>query len=232
MEWFNNVLKNLSPNIKASIIIILILMIFCIIVGIKAKHHDPTKPSKGILMLAEWLVDWINSMCKENLGKDWKKYAPMMVTLAMFIFFANISGLFGLSNPTANVAITVALGFISATMIQFTAIKYNGFKSYIKGFFEPTPILLPLNIISEVVTPFSLGLRLFGNILSGGIILSLIYKSLAIIKIGTFPLGAILSVFVAPTFHAIFDIFFGAIQVYVFILLTIIFISGKMPDEE
>lgn len=232
MRNLGEILKNVSPNIKASLIIVVFLIIFCIIVGAKAKKHDPTKPTKGVLMLAEWMVDWINSMCKENLGKNWKKYAPMMVTLAMFIFVANISGLFGLANPTANVSITVALGFISATMIQATAIKYNGWKNYLKGFLDPSPIMLPLNIISEVVTPFSLGLRLFGNILSGGLILTLIYKSLAIIKIGAVPVGAIISVFVAPTFHAIFDVFFGAIQVYVFILLTIIFISGKMPDEE
>ena len=55
---------------------------------------------------------------------------------------------------------------------------------------------------------------------------------MAIIKISGVPIGAILSVFVAPIFHAIFDIFLGAIQVYVFVLLTIIFISGKMPEEE
>lgn len=232
MRKFVEILKNVSPNIKASLIIVVFLIIFSIIVGHKAKKHDPTKPTKGVLLLAEWMVEWINSMCKENLGKNWKKYAPMMVTLAMFIFVANMSGLFGFANPTANVTITVALGFISFGMIQGTAIKYNGFKNYLKSYLEPTPILLPLNIISEVVTPFSLGLRLFGNILSGGIILSLVYKSLAIIKIASVPVGAIISVFVAPIFHAIFDVFFGAIQVYVFILLTIIFISGKMPDEE
>ena len=232
MRSWAEIFGNLSPNIKASLIIVVILIIFSVIVGIKAKKHDPTKPLKGILLLVDWLVDWINSMCQENLGKYWKKFAPMMVTLAMFIFVANMSGLFGFANPTANIAITVALGFISAFMIHYASISANGFKNYLKSYLEPSPIMLPINIVSELVTPFSLGMRLFGNILSGGVILSLLYNAMALIKIGSVPLGAMISVFVAPFFHAIFDVFFGAIQVYVFVLLTIIFISGKLPDDK
>ncbi len=228
---FADFYKRMSPNIKASIIITIILAVLVLIVGHKAKKQDPSKPSKGIVLVFEILIDWINGMCKENLGPKWKKYAPMIVTLALFIFISNISGMFGLNNPTANIAITVALGFISAFMIQATAIKENGLKNYLKGFLDPFPIMLPINIISEIVTPFSLGMRLFGNILSGSIIMALIYQSLALIEIASIPIGAILSVFIAPAFHAIFDIFFGAIQTYVFILLTIIFVSGKMPEK-
>lgn len=232
MRPISEIIPNISPNLKASIIIIVFLIIFSIVVGIIAKHKDPTKPPKGFWLLIEWMVDWINTMCKENLGKSWKRYAPMMLTLAMFILLANFSGLVGLSNPTANATITISLGFISAFMIQGAAIRTNGFKNYLKSFIDPSPVMLPINLVSEIVTPFSLGMRLFGNILSGGVILSLIYNALAIIKIAGVPVGAILSVFVAPIFHAIFDIFLGAIQVYVFVLLTIIFISGKMPEEE
>lgn len=228
---FADFYKRLSPNIKASIIITIILAVLVLIVGYKAKKQDPSKPSKGLVLVFEILIDWINGMCKVNLGTKWKKYAPMMVTLAIFIFIANISGMFGFSNPTANIAVTVALGFISAFMIQATAIKENGLKNYLKGFLDPFPLMLPINIISEIVTPFSLGMRLFGNILSGSIIMTLIYQSLALIQIAQVPIGAILSVMIAPVFHAIFDIFFGAIQTYVFILLTIIFISGKFKEE-
>lgn len=228
---FADFYKRMSPNIKASIIITIILAVLVLIVGHKAKKQDPSKPSKGLVLVFEILIDWINGMCKDNLGPKWKKYAPMIVTLALFIFISNISGMFGFSNPTANIAITVALGFISAFMIQATAIKENSIKNYLKGFLDPFPLMLPINIISEIVTPFSLGMRLFGNIISGSIIMALIYQSLALLEIATIPVGAILSVFVAPVFHAIFDIFFGAIQTYVFILLTIIFVSGKMPEK-
>ena len=231
-EKIGKVYQSLSPNIKSSLVIILILIILSIIFGIIAKKQDPNKPSKGIVLLLEILVSWINNLCEDNLGKYGKKFAPMILTMAMFIFAANISGLFAFTNPTANIAITVALGFISFFMIQGANIKYNGFKGYVKSFFEPSPVMFLINVISEVVTPFSLGMRLFGNILSGSIILILVYNALSLITIGGFPLGSILSIFVAPAFHAIFDVFFGAIQTYVFIFLTIIFIAGKLPEED
>ncbi len=224
--------KRMSPNFKASMIIIAFLILLVIDIGIRVKYADPNKPSKGIVLLAETLVSWINDMCITNHGKYWKRYAPYILTMAIFIFVSNISGLFGFASPTANVAITVALGVIAGFRIQFASIRTVGFKNYLKSFLEPTPIMLPLNIISEIVTPFSLGLRLFGNILSGGVILSLIYNTLLMIKIGWFPLGGILSTIITPAFHAIFDIFFGAIQTYVFILLVTVFISGKLPEED
>lgn len=231
-EKIGKIYQSLSPNIKSSLVIILILIILSIIFGIIAKKQDPNKPSKGIVLLLEILVSWINNLCEDNLGKYGKKFAPMILTMAMFIFAANISGLFAFTNPTANIAITVALGFISFFMIHGASIKYGGFKNYLKSYIDPSPVMLPINIISEFVTPFSLGMRLFGNILSGSIILILVYNAMALIKIGTFPIGQILSVFVAPFFHAIFDIFFGAIQTYVFIFLTTIFMAGKLPDVE
>ena len=224
--------QSLSPNIISSLIVIFVLIMISIIFGLIVKKQDPKKPSKGIVLLLEMLVGWINNLCDNNLGKRGRKIAPMILTLAMFIFISNISGLFGLSNPTANVTITVSLGFISAFLIHFTSIKVNGIKGYLKSYIEPSPIMLPINLISEFVTPFSLGMRLFGNILSGSIIMLLIYNGFAIININGFPLGQILSVFVAPFFHAIFDVFFGAIQTYVFIFLTTIFISSKLPEEE
>ena len=78
----------MSPNIKASIIITIILAVLVLIVGHKAKKQDPSKPSKGLVLVFEILIDWINGMCKENLGPKWKKYAPMIVTLALFIFIS------------------------------------------------------------------------------------------------------------------------------------------------
>ena len=223
---------SLSPNIKSSLFIIFILIVFVIICGIVVKRQDPNKPSKGFVLVLEILVSWINNLCGDNLGKRGRKFAPMILTMALFIFVSNVSGLFALTNPTANIAITVGLGFISFFMIHGACIKYCGLKGYLKTYIDPSPVMLPINIISEFVTPFSLGMRLFGNILSGSIIMILVYNAFALIHIGAFPLGQILSIIIAPAFHAIFDVFFGAIQTYVFIFLTTIFIAGKLPEDE
>ncbi len=223
----------MSPNIKSSLVIITLLIIFLVIVGHKIKKQDPDVSPKGVVLLAEMLVSWVNNTCDEIIGeKEGRKFAPMILTFVIFIFTANISGLFGFAPPTANVAITIALGILAGLIIQIAGIKYQGIKNYLKGFLDPSPIMLPLNIISEIVTPFSLGMRLFGNILSGSIIMALIYNALLGIKIGSFPLGMIPALVIAPPLHAVFDIFFGAIQTYVFMLLTVVFVSGKMPEEE
>lgn len=224
--------KRLSPSIKSSLIITVLLIIFCVVMAQKAKKQDPSKAPKGILLLVEWLVTWVNDMCDDVLGEKGRRYSPIILTFVMFIFVSNIAGLFGLHPPTANVAVTVALGFSAAFVIHFAGIKEGGFKNWLKGFLDPAPIMLPLNIISEIVTPFSLGMRLFGNILSGVVIMNLIYGFLTTLTVGSFPIGGVIAPFVTPVFHGIFDVFFGAIQTYVFALLTIVFISGKIPEED
>lgn len=236
MSIFND-LKDLfsdtSKSFKSSLVIILILCIILPILGSLFKKRDPLKEPKGIFLLCEILISWINGTVEELIGPKWKRFTPWIVTIAIFIFIANIAGMFGLTSPTANVCVTLALGLISGFYIQFAGIKYQGFKNYFKStFLEPTPIMLPLNIVSEILTPFSLGLRLFGNILSGSVIIGLLYSSIIgfLSEITPF-LGIGVTAVVTPVFHAIFDVFFGAIQTYVFMLLTTVFIAGKLPDE-
>lgn len=223
-----------APNF-AILMVSLIIIIFIIVVAIKLKKHDPSKPTKGILLLAEMLVSWTNNMCQEVLGSRWKKFAPFVLFEAMFLAIANLSGLLGLTPPTANICVPLALGIVTGFVIHFSAIKYSGIKSYLKSYLDPFPkfpIMLPINIFSELVTPISMGLRLFGNIFSGTMVMTLIYFILGKIVIQAIPLGAIATPFITPVLHAIFDVFLGLIQVYVFMLLTVVFIAGKIPEEE
>lgn len=234
LKDFEDLFTETSDSFKSSLIIILILCIILPIFGSLFKKRDPLKEPKGIALLCEILINWVNGTVKELIGSKWKRFAPWITTIAIFIFISNIAGMFGLTSPTANVFITLALGLISGFYIQFAGIKYQGFKNYIKStFLEPSPIMLPLNIISEVLTPFSLALRLFGNIMSGSVIMGLIYGAILGFLSEVSPiLGVGVAAVVTPVFHAIFDIFFGAIQTFVFMLLTTVFISGKLPDEE
>jgi F-type H+-transporting ATPase subunit a len=106
-------------------------------------------------------------------------------------------------------------------VIQITGITSLGIKGYLKGFLDPFPIMLPMNIISEFSLPISLALRLFGNLTSGTCITILIKYAL-----GWFALP------IMPFINAIFDIFFGVIQVAVFVILSMIFTSMKVKDED
>lgn len=221
MLTFSEFYTNLSPSIRATIFITIVLVIIMFIINRKLKNYKYTDTPKGIIIIVEWLIGGINDMCKSIVGRPYKKLAPYVTTLAIFLFIANISGLFGLTPPTASISCTLTLGILTACIIQFSGIKSQGIGAYLKGYIDPNPIFLPINLIGEIATPVSLGLRLFGNILSGSVIMGLIYSVMGYAAIA-----------VAPVLHCYFDIFSGFIQTLVFCTLTTMFVAGKLPDEE
>lgn len=223
-EWY----IGLSPSIKSTIILTIILLIIIVIIHFKLKKYDETKAPHGIVLICEMLIDFMNGFTKNMVGKYWRGLAPYLTTIAVFITLANFSGLLGIVPPTASLSVTLTLGLMTFFLINFYGVKSQGLKKHLGGLLDPNPILLPLNIISEVVTPFSMGLRLFGNILSGAIIMTLIYGVFASFGgIWTF-----VPICITPVFHAIFDIAFGLIQTVVFLMLTAVFIANKLPEED
>ena len=177
------------------------------------KHKDkPTKFSAGVEMVISVLLNFV----KGSMGKAGKNYINYIGALFAFVFFSNISGLFGLRPPTADYGTTLCIGLISFCMIQYAAIRYMRL-NYLKGMFEPIFLFFPINVISEVAIPVSLSLRLFGNVLAGTVMMALYYGMLPIFaKIG-----------VPSALHAYFDLFSGAIQAYVFCMLTMTFVADK-----
>ncbi len=212
---------SLKPAVRNSLIIVGALVLFFIILYFFIRKIDPMKKTPLWLVPFMWIVDLMNNFVKENIGMRWKKYSPWFLTLVVYIFFSNISGIFTLENPTGYLVICAALGFCTFIVIQATGIISNGPLGYLKGYLDPIPIMLPMNIISELSLPISLSLRLFGNVTSGACI-SLLLK-------GAFGWG---SVVVMPFINLIFDIAFSIIQVAVFVILSIIFTSMKIKDDE
>ena len=217
----NLIYSSLPDQVISTIIITIVLSIIFIIVGSKIKKVDPKGKTPTWLVPFVIVVDLINKMTQENIGKRWKAYAPYFLTLAIFLSVANISGIFGLQSPTSYLVINAALAMITFFIIQITGIVSNGIKGYAKSFLEPIFILLPINIIGEVTLPVSLALRLMGNIMSGAILSKIIFGLL-----GWFVIPFL------PVYNAIFDIFFGIIQMAVFLLLSIIFTGNKVSDED
>ena len=135
-----------------------------------------------------------------------------------FIFLSNISGLFGLRPPTADFGTTFGLALITFVMIEYAWIKTKGF-GIIKDLLDPFPVFLPINIISEFATPVSMSLRLFGNVMSGTVLMGLIYDLLGPYTVA-YP----------ALLHAYFDLFSGCIQAYVFSMLTMVYVNDKIAD--
>ena len=211
----------LKTPLRNSLIIVGVLSAIFIGLYFLIKKVDPMKKTPMWLVPFLWLVDIMNTFCRVNIGKRWKTYAPWFLALSIIIFFSNSSGVFLLDNPTSYILVPATLAFCSFLIIQLTGICSLGIKGYLKGFLDPTPVMLPMNILSEFTFPLSLALRLFGNVISGA--------AIGILIKGVFSYGAIV---VMPFINLIFDIAFTVIQVIVFVVLSIIFTSAKIKDEE
>ena len=188
----------------------------------------PTK----IQLVWEAVVNQVNTQVEDNLGKIHPYVAPLAVSLFFFILFANWLELLPLklneevhilSVPTADTNLTYALAFLTMLSVWAYGIRQKGTKGYLKHFAEPFPVLLPLNVLEELIKPLTLALRLFGNIFAGGIMLSLITL---------IPLYALW----APNMMwKAFGGIIAVIQAFIFALLTVLYFamaSAGHGDEE
>ena len=223
-------------------VIIMLTVLLCIGVIALSKKIDKTDPLEkphGIILLAIMLVQSLDDQVKSNVGpRIAKNLSPYVTTLAIYIFISNILGLFGFSSPTGNYSVTLMLTIITWVLVQFAQLKAGGFKAYMHSFIEPIPVFLPMNIFGKFSTLLSMSLRLFGNVLCGGIIMSLVYTFtswLSTTLVGLIiPAGSVLN-FVAPiltpALHFYFDVFAGFIQTLIFITLTMVLIGNEIPDD-
>ncbi|ERJ11464.1 F0F1 ATP synthase subunit A [Haloplasma contractile] len=221
------------PHVVSIILITIIITTLAIIINAKIKNTDPLQKPKGLVFVAELFVTGINGFIKELGGNKLIKLAPYIGFLAVYLFLSNIFGLFGFAPPTANLSVTGTLGIITFILIQYHAIKYKGIGGRTKELFEPYPIMFPINVLGEIALPISLSFRLFGNILAGTIVMTIIYAGLSMgfgsLLQFTGPysefIGGMIGTPLTAIFHVYFDLFAGLIQTVIFVLLTSVFIS-------
>ena len=205
----------------STLIVMAVLISFAFAANKAIKKADPNEVPGPFLNVIELLVEMLDNLVNSNMGaKHGPKFANYVGTIACFILLSNVSGLLGLRPPTADFGVTLPLALITWVMIQFNGFKYKKMGK-IKALFEPIPVFFPINLISEFSTPVSMSLRLFGNVLSGSVMMALIYGLLP--KVATLIWPAAL--------HAYLDVFSGAIQTFVFMMLTMVFIADAIGDE-
>ncbi len=189
-----------------------IIMVVIIALALFLRGRMEKIPS-GKQNIAEALVEAINNFTVSTMGERHRSFAPYVGTILVLILFCNLSGLFAMTPPTSDTSTTLGLAILSFIIITATAIKSNGLGGYLKGIFmEPIPILFSgMNILGELAKPVSLGFRLYGNILAGGLIMGMIYS--------------IAPVLIPVPFHIYFDLFSGVLQTLIFTILTMVFVS-------
>ncbi len=191
----------------------------------KASVENPGK----VQLAWESIVSEVTSQVEGNLGRVNPFVVPLAIALFTFILVANLLELIPsgedpkyLPAPTSDVNLTYAMGILVIVGVHIYSVRERGVKGYFKHYLEPYPVMLPLTLLEELVKPFTLALRLFGNIFAGGIMIALI---------GLLPAFALW----APNIiWKLFDIFIALLQAFIFALLTVLYfgMAGQSHDAD
>lgn len=228
---------DIAGEVYSSLIVIGIIILFSIYIGIRARFQNPLKKPKGALLVAEIGVNFFENMSEGLLGKNFRAFGGYIMIIAVYLFAAFIFGLTGLPSPITYMAIPLSVAMTTFILIHATAVRFNKFR-YFKRYIDPFPVFLPVNLISMWAPLLSMTLRLFGNALSGFVIMSIIYFGLQ--KLSALIFASLVAapwneVFIAPfitwIFHLYFDLWSGFIQTTVFISLTMIYVGQEAPED-
>ncbi len=210
-----------------SLIIMIALGIFFVYAGKKVAMADPTAKPKGVVLVVETGVKIFDDYMKTIMPKKFaKNYYPYFAMVFCYILISNLSSLIGFEAPTSNFSITLTMTFITFVLIQYNALKKKGFFKYVWDVIWP-----PTNILSTISPLISISMRLFGNILSGSILMALVYQFTSWISYHVINFN-FLGPIIAPALHCYFDIFAGCIQTLVFVTLSSILIMMENSDDD
>lgn len=222
--WFN----------LSNVLMITVSAVIVILIAVLSTRKLAMKPT-GMQNVMEWIMDFVKGIIKSNM--DWKtggNFHLLGITLLMFIFVSNMLGLpFALyvhdelwwKSPTADPVVTLTLSVMVVVLSHYYGVKMKGAKEYGRDYFRPVGFMFPFKIIEELANSLSLGLRLYGNLYAGEVLIGLL-ASLA----GVSVLGAI-GGFVPLMVWQGFSIFVGALQAFIFTMLTMVYISHKVSSD-
>jgi F-type H+-transporting ATPase subunit a len=209
----------------------------------KLKDGEPGK----VQAIFEWGYDQLRSLVKANVSDDALFIIPLAMTLFLYILIANWIEIFPLGlfpilhAANADLNQTLAMGLIVIIVVQWYSIKVLGVGGYFRRFTKPFElplaariVFIPFNVLEEVVKPLTLGLRLFGNIFAGAVMIGLIagFANLSLPGVGTI-LGTFVIGPVALFVWKVFDVLFiGFIQAFIFMLLTVIYFGAAREGLE
>lgn len=190
-----------------------IVMAIILAFGYLATRKRSTIPG-SVQVLGELFAVKLYELSEDSMGpKMAQKYAPLVTALFMFLLLCNWIGIIPhMEEPTKDLNTTLSLGVLGFVIAHYVGIKTKGIKAYLKEYCEPMFFMAPLNLIGEVAKIISISFRIFGNIMGGAIII-LVVSYLCY------------SVLLPPFLYAFFGLFVGAIQAFVFTMLTVVYIS-------
>ena len=215
--WFNSMTGLHVPDYFVMLTFLMAgSLIFFFLATRKLSDDKP-----GILQqVLEITIETVNGFLRDIIGHDGQRYLPLIGTFAVLILMSNLIGLVpGFMPPTGNLLVTLSLGLVSFFAYNFYGLKVHGI-AYLKHFAGPVwwlaILFIPIEIVSNLARPMSLGVRLFGNIFGdhqvSGVFLNLVPP-------------------VVPIPFILLGIFVAFVQTLVFALLSMIYIAGAVEHE-
>ena len=242
-------IMGLKFDLSAIIAIVVSMIITIVIARLAVRNLSVENPGK-IQNFMEWVIEFVHSTIASSMPLEKvKHFLSLGITLIMFIFISNLLGLpfqivteasepnelLGITqayldshgghahiawwkSPTADLSVTAGLALVVFVLIHYLGLKMNR-KHYFKHYLHPYPIFLPINLIETVAKPVTLALRLYANIYAGEILIS------TILMLG----------WAGIPFMVVwqgFSIFVGAIQAFLFTVLTMVYISQSIVHDD
>lgn len=221
MEETSNVLFSIGPiEITGVVVTMWVIIAVLTVLSILATRNMKDVPGP-LQNLAEQAVGRLHAYFSDILGEKLAgKYFPVLATLFIFIIVSNYSGLLpgaghfkAFKVPTASLSVTAALAIVGFFTIHTVGVKERGWKGYLKSFLS---VMLPLTLVEQLVRPFSLALRLFGNLYGEEMVTENLYT--------IFPV-------LVPLVMNVLSLLFCLIQALVFTMLLSIYISEAAEEE-
>lgn len=184
--------------------------------AVTARLSEEETVSRWQVML-EVVVSAIRDQIADMGSGDPARYLPFVGTLFLFIATANILAIIpGYQPPTGSLSTTAALAICVLIAVPVFSIAQRGLGGYLKTYLRPTPFMLPFNVISEVSRTLALAIRLYGNVMSGTVIV-----------------GILISVapFFFPILLQLLGLLTGLIQAYIFAILAMVYIASASRDR-
>ncbi|KAF0819777.1 MULTISPECIES: F0F1 ATP synthase subunit A [unclassified Cytobacillus] len=219
----------------SNILMITVASAIVFIIALLSTRRLAMKPT-GMQNFFEWVMDFVKNIINSTM--DWKtggRFHILGLTLIMYIFVSNMLGLpFAITydhtlwwkSPTADPVITLTLAAMVVGLSHYYGVKLKGVGEYGRDFIRPMPFLFPLKIIEEFANTLTLGLRLYGNIYAGEILLTLLVGGLAHAGVG----GMLAAVIPTLVWQG-FSIFVGSIQAFIFCMLTMVYMAHKVSQD-
>jgi len=163
-------------------------------------------------------VQWLDDLVTDIVGRPEPAVTTISGSLFLFIAACNVAGqLPGVHPVTASLATTSALAVVVFLAVPIAGIRARGTWGYVRSYFHPNPLFLPLHLISELSRTLALSVRLFGNVMSGHLVVALLVS---------------LAGFLVPMPMMALDLLIGLLQAYIFAVLSTVYIGAAITAED